>query len=74
MTRPAFESLVAALDDARLAIASVGRITTQMPTPYAVEATVSIHVRGRWLACALRVDGTRSGHWTCSEVAVVGLS
>lgn len=72
MTRTAFESLVDLLDTGRVIRMATGRITAQMPTESAVEATTSIAVGGRWLACVLRLDKGPDG-WVCSDFAVVGL-
>lgn len=72
MTRPAFEALVALLESGRVGRLATGRITAQMPTSAAVEATTSIDVGGRWLACVLRLDKGPHG-WVCSDFAVVGL-
>lgn len=72
MTRAAFESLVALLGTSRFTAVGQGRITAQMPSAEAVEATASINVAGRWLACVVRLDLGPYG-WACSEFAVVGV-
>lgn len=73
MTRAAFESLVGLLDTGRFQSVGPGRITAQMPTTGAVEATASINVAGRWLVCVLRLDHSPCG-WECSDFAVVGVT
>lgn len=73
MSRRAFEALVALHSSGRFRSPGFGRLTAQQPSPSAVEATASIHVGGRWLACVVRLDKGTTG-WNCSHFAVLGLS
>lgn len=47
-----------------------GRLRAQMPTPQAVEATVSVMRGDRWVSCVIRLDATRRS-WMCSEFVIL---
>lgn len=70
LTRSAFLQLVTHVDSGIFERSVLGRLRTQMPTPFAVEATARISVDARWLACTVRLD--RAEQWQCSDLAVLG--
>ncbi|MBB1483355.1 hypothetical protein H5392_05700 [Tessaracoccus sp. MC1865] len=49
---------------------AIGPLKTQMPTPRAVEATVSLLCASRVISCAIRLDVHRD-RWVCTELAVL---
>lgn len=49
---------------------SIGPVRSQMPTQYAVEATVSLQRGGRVVSCAIRLD-VRRNRWQCTEFTVL---
>ena len=72
LSRAAFLQLISHVEAGTFGHSHLGRLRLQMPTPTAVEATARISLGQRWLACALRLD--RTHRWSCSDVAVLGIS
>lgn len=72
LSHAAFLQLVLHVEAGTFAHSSLGRMRAQMPTPAAVEASARISLKGRWLACAVRLDHVE--RWTCSDIAVLGLT
>lgn len=66
----AFLQLVTHVDSGIFDRSVLGRLRTQMPTPFAVEATARISVNSRWLACTIRLD--RIQQWECTDLTVLG--
>ncbi|MHA6525169.1 Rv3235 family protein [Tessaracoccus sp. G1721] len=66
----AFDNLACYVDAGDFRRVRVGRVRSQMPTPRAVEANVSLLVAGRVVSCALRLDATRAG-WRCTELTII---
>ncbi|GAA4905709.1 hypothetical protein GCM10025789_26310 [Tessaracoccus lubricantis] len=49
---------------------AIGQVRTQMPTPHAVEATVTLRCGPRIVSCVIRLD-VRRGRWMCTELMVL---
>ena len=69
LSRCAFLQLAALVDSGIFDRSVLGRLRTQMPTAFAVEATARISLDTRWLACTVRLD--RAEHWQCSDLRVL---
>lgn len=68
---PAFQELAAVRASGRFMASQLGRLRCQMPTDDAVEISIKIMHRSRWLVCVLRMD-RRKTTWGCSEFFVLG--
>ena len=66
----AFQQLVSYSDAASFRIGRVGPLRVQRPAPDSLEASGTVRIRDRWLACVIRLD--RQGDWKCSDLRVVG--
>lgn len=68
----AFQAFSGYVDITRSAGLTVRTMAAQMPSPHAVEATVTLTYGGRELACAIRLDHHR--RWMCSQLEVIGIT
>ena len=66
----AFQQLVSYSDAVSFRIGRVGPLRVQRPAPDSLEASGTVRIRDRWLACVIRLD--RRGDWKCSDLRVVG--
>ena len=66
----AFQQLVSYSDAASFSISGVGPLRVQCPARDSLEASGTVQIRDRWLACAMRFD--RGDSWKCSDLRVVG--
>ena len=66
----AFQQLVSYSDAGTFHIAKVGPLHIQRPAPEILEASGTVRIRDRWLACTIRLD--RQDDWLCSDLRVVG--
>lgn len=66
----AFQQLVSYSDTASFSISGVGPLRVQCPARDSLEASGTVQIRDRWLACAMRFD--RGDSWKCSDLRVVG--
>lgn len=66
----AFQQLVSYSDAASFRIGRVGPLRVQRPAPDSLEASGTVRIRDRWLACVIRLD--RRDDWKCSDLRVVG--
>jgi len=66
----AFQQLVSYSDAASFRIGRVGPLRVQRPAPDSLEASGTVRIRDRWLACVIRLD--RRDNWKCSDLRVVG--
>lgn len=71
-TQTAFSGIVRCVDAFAFRDLRPRSLATQMPHQRAVEATLTMDLDGRHLACALRLERTLS-KWVCSHVEVLGL-
>ena len=67
---PRFQQLVSYSDAASFRIGRVGPLRVQRPAPDSLEASGTVRIRDRWLACVIRLD--RRDNWKCSDLRVVG--
>ena len=66
----AFQQLVSYSDAASFRIGRVGPLRVQRPAPDSLEASGTVRIRDRWLACVIRLD--RRDDWKCSDLRVMG--
>lgn len=66
----AFQQLVSYSDAVSFRVSEAGPLHVQHPAPDSLEASGTIRIRDRWLACTIRMD--RQDDWLCSDLRVVG--
>ena len=66
----AFQQLVSYSDAVSFRVGRVGPLRVQRPAPNSLEASSTVRVQDRWLACTIRLD--RQTDWLCSDLRVVG--
>lgn len=66
----AFHQLVLYADSGVYRRIQLGSLRTQMPSPYAVEATLHVQRGPRWLSCVMRLDAGGQS-WLCSELLML---
>ncbi|WP_425470619.1 Rv3235 family protein [[Pseudopropionibacterium] massiliense] len=66
----AFRQLVSYSDATSFRVGRVGPLHVQHPAPDSLEASSTVQIQGRWLACTIRLD--REEDWLCSDLRVVG--
>ena len=66
----AFQHLVSYSVAASFRIGRGGPLRVQRPAPDSLEASGTVRIRDRWLACVIRLD--RRDDWKCSDLRVVG--